>query len=378
MPTYVPLAKSALLIAAMGTIGEPTWLLSGPSHSLVAQEPQVTVPSAGDAAMPAGANVERAESGSKQTEFLRMSFDATAEAEEPVPLSLDTAVVSYGPPQVASAPKTSKAPSAPSVSPSQAGGATVDLIAAVHIGEAGYYAELNRLFDQYDVLLYELVAPEGTVVPLGGRRESAGFNPVGMLQDSAKNMLGLQSQLEKIDYTKAHMVRADLTPTQMSEKMAERGDTAFTLALSALSDAMRQQNLAAQQQQQSAVEALEQIGLSDMLGNPLKMKRVLAGQFAQTGSLDQALGGALNQLLIVDRNAAALTALQKQLAAGKKKIGIFYGAAHLPDLEQHLTEDFGLERGNQRWLKAWDLTTAQEPELSPPAALLLNLLKGLE
>ena len=216
------------------------------------------------------------------------------------------------------------------------------------------------------------------MVPLGGRRESAGFNPVGMLQDSAKNMLGLQSQLEKIDYTKAHLVRADLTPAQMSEKMAERGDTAFTLALSALSEAMRQQNLASRQQEQSAVEALEQIGLSDMLGNPLKMKRVLAGQFAQTGSLDQALGGALNQLLIVDRNAAALIALQKQLAIGKKKIGIFYGAAHLPDLEKHLIEDFGLFRGKQRWLVAWDLTTAQEPELSPPAALLLNLLKGLE
>ena len=80
----------------------------------------------------------------------------------------------------------------------------------------------------------------------------------------------------------------------------------------------------------------------------------------------------------VDRNAAALKVLQKQLAAGKKRIGIFYGAAHLPDLEKHLVEDFGLARGSQQWLTAWDLTTAKEPELSQPAALLLNLLKGLE
>ena len=193
-------------------------------------------------------------------------------------------------------------------------------------------------------------------------------------------MLGLESQLERIDYTKPHLVRADMTPKQMADKMKERGDTAISLALSTLADVMRQQNLAARQPlaAEAATSSLEEIGLADMLGNPLKMKQVLAAQFAQSGSLDQALGGPLNQLLVLDRNAAALKVLQKQLAAGKKRIGIFYGAAHLPDLEKHLIEDFGMTRGSQQWLTAWDLTTAKEPELSQPAALLLNLLKGLE
>ncbi len=290
-----------------------------------------------------------------KTEFLRMRLDG----EEP--LSLDTAIVTYR---------------AGSLGGS---GVEVDLIGAVHIGEAAYYQQLNEVFDGYDVLLYELVAPEGTIVPVGGAREQSGFNPIAMLQDSAKSMLGLESQLECVDYTKPNFVRADMTPAQMAEKMAERGDTLWTLALSTFADVMRQQNLAARNTEAvAAVSGLEEIGLADMLGNPLKMKRTLAAQFAKTGTLDDALGGPLNQLLVVDRNAAALKVLQKQIAAGKKKIGIFYGAAHLPDFEQHLLDDFGLSKQQHRWLEAWDLQTAEEPQLSQSASLLLKLLKGLE
>lgn len=286
------------------------------------------------------------------TEFLRMT---SANGQ---PKTLDTAVVTYQ-------SNTSE-------------GITVDLIGAVHIGESSYYRDLNQLFDTYDVLLYELVAPEGTQIPQGGKRDP-GFNPVAMLQDGAKNMLGLESQLEKVDYTKPHFVRADMTPTQIANKMAERGDTALTLAMQTLTDVMRQQNLAAQNPDANPLLGMEQeISLADMLGNPLKMKRMMASQFANTGSLDQALGGALNQLLIVDRNAEALKGLQKQIAAGKKHIGIFYGAAHLPDLEIHLVEDFGLKKSEHRWLAAWDLTRAQEPSMSEPVGLLLNMLKALE
>ena len=47
-------------------------------------------------------------------------------------------------------------------------GPTVDLISAVHVAEKAYYDELNRLFEKYDAVLYELVAPEGAQVPKGG------------------------------------------------------------------------------------------------------------------------------------------------------------------------------------------------------------------
>ncbi|MCR9292232.1 MAG: TraB/GumN family protein [bacterium] len=293
------------------------------------------------------------QSNSTQFEFLRLR------SEQGEPRSLDTAVASYR-------------------SPNQ-GDIQVDLIGAVHVGELEYYAALNQLFDSYDVLLYELVAPEGTQIPLGGKRPEAGFNPVGMMQDGIKNMLGLESQLEQIDYTKSHLVRADMSPNQIAEKMAERGDTAITLVLDTLADVMRQQNLASSNPQaNNLLLSGDELTLADMIGNPLKMKRLLAQQFATTGSLDMAMGESLNQLLIVDRNAEALRGLQKQIVAGKKKIGIFYGAAHLPDMETRLMQDFGFVRSEVAWLPAWDLTRAKPTQLSESANLMLNLLKILE
>jgi hypothetical protein len=47
--------------------------------------------------------------------------------------------------------------------------------------------------------------------------------------------------------------------------------------------------------------------------------------------------------------------LQKELVGGKKKIAIFYGAAHMPDFERRLVEDFGMRRQGEEWLTAWDL-----------------------
>ena len=91
-----------------------------------------------------------------------------------------------------------------------------------------------------------------------------------------------------------------------------------------------------------------------------------------------AMGESLNQLLIVDRNAEAMRGLQKQIVAGRKKIGIFYGAAHLPDMEKHLIRDFGFVRSDIDWLPAWDLIRAKPTQLSEPASLMLNLLKILE
>ena len=51
-------------------------------------------------------------------------------------------------------------------------GLTVDLIGAVHIGDTAYYSQLNEQFKQYDVVLYELVAPKGATPDAGRRGEN--------------------------------------------------------------------------------------------------------------------------------------------------------------------------------------------------------------
>jgi hypothetical protein len=63
----------------------------------------------------------------------------------------------------------------------------------------------------------------------------------------------------------------------------------------------------------------------------------------------------VDRLLVEDRNKACIKVLQQQLTVGKKKIAIFYGAAHMPDFDKRLKEDFGMKRTESEWITAWNL-----------------------
>ncbi len=258
-------------------------------------------------------------------------------------------------------------------------GLLVDLVGVVHIGEAEYYQRLNRQLALYDVVLYELVAPEGMQVP-GPERESN--HPISWIQDSMRAMLGLESQLEKIEYNRDNFVHADLTPEEIGELMQARGDSALTLGLNALADVIREANRSATQNKPPAKSAgtdeEDFTELLEMAAHPVKLKRFMAEQFT-TGDLEHGLGQSLNQLLIDDRNKAAIGELQRQIDRGQRHIAIFYGAAHMPDFAKRLERDFGMKRTRQVWVDAWDLSRAPDESLaSGPAAILQQLLKAID
>jgi hypothetical protein len=230
---------------------------------------------------------------------------------------------------------------------SGAKGVEIDLVAVVHIGEKAYYERLNKEFEKYDTVLYELVAPEGAKPPKSGEQKSD--NPLAMLQHGMKFFLRLEHQLEVVDYGKANFIHADLSPEGMKRAMKERGDDEMTVVLGVVADLLRKKNLAADKPAPQTPD----IGLNDLL-NPTKLKRMMAQQFEDAGG-DVGLGRTVNQLLVEDRNKACMKVLQQQLAAGKKKIAIFYGAAHMPDFDKRLKEDFGMKRTTSEWINAWNL-----------------------
>jgi hypothetical protein len=241
---------------------------------------------------------------------------------------------------------------------------TVDLVGAVHVADRGYYEKLNSHMEQYDVLLYELVAPPGTRIPKGGAKQRG--NPLAFLQNMMKSALKLESQTELIDYTKKNFVHADLSPEQMMEAMKDRGEDGMTLTLGIVADMLKQQNAAARKQKETPNRVEEDIDIFTIFSDPeapAKLKRMMAPQFEDMESPSSGLGPTLNTILISDRNQAAMKVFQKELAGGKKKIGIFYGAAHMPDFEQKLLADFGLKRQEEVWLTAWDLKNKGEGDL---------------
>jgi hypothetical protein len=254
------------------------------------------------------------------------------------------------------------------------GNLVVDLVSVVHVADGDYYEKLNKQLDQYDVVLYELVAAPGTRVPKGGKRKID--NPIALLQMITKSLLQLESQTEQIDYTRKHFVHADLSPAQMAEAIRKRGDDGVTLALSFAADMLRQQNLRDMHKPKGAAKQHEDIDILSLLSDPdgpVKLKRLLAEQLENLASPEGSLGTTVHTILVSDRNEAALKVFQKELAKGKKKIAIFYGAAHMPDFEKRLREDFGLKRDREQWLTAWDLRASKKG-----GARILDFLKLLD
>lgn len=227
-------------------------------------------------------------------------------------------------------------------------GPTVDLIAAVHVADKAYYAELNRQFEKYDAVLYELVAPAGTRIPKGGGKPGA--HPVSMIQKLMSDVLRLQFQLEGIDYTAQNLVHADMSPEQFAKSMEARGESVWSTMLRMMGYAMARQG----GDSSGSSDAKLLMALFDK-NQALALKRVMAEQFDDLQGSLNVLEGPKGSTLIAERNRVALGVLREQIRAGKQKLAIFYGGAHMPDFERHLRDDFGLVRLSERWLTAWDL-----------------------
>ena len=270
-------------------------------------------------------------------QFLRLTRN-----KNNVPLALQAAIVRFAPAAAAGTP-------------------TVDLVAAVHIADAAYYRQLNREFQAYDAVLYELVAPEEAKTPKPGDRPSN--NPISVLQNGMKDLLHLQFQLNGIDYTQKNMVHADMSPDEFARSMQQRGESPWTMFARMLAYAMAKEN---QSNELSGGELLAAFFAKD---RALSLKRLLAEQFQQSEDALAAFEGPKGSTLISGRNKVAADVLRKQLAAGKKKIAIFYGAGHMVDFQKRLHDDFAMKPVNTRWLTAWDLKSETKPAVkTKPAA----------
>ena len=270
-------------------------------------------------------------------EFLRVSRDQSGK-----PVSLDTAIVEY---RSAAAGDGRRRP------------LQVDLVAAVHVGGADYYQTLNTLFADYDAVLYELVAPPNARVPKPGRKPSGA---IGSAQQSLRTMLGLEFQLEAVDYTADNFVHADLSPKEFDAAMSKRGESWWSMFTKLMRESMARAERG---------DASPDVSMGDLFGilfgsgedRQVRLRRLMAEQFTDMEVLTAAFGGEDGSTLITDRNAAALQALTFEIDRGSRRIAIFYGAAHMPDFDEHLRDDFNLQPGEPEWLEAWDLRDPAPP-----------------
>jgi hypothetical protein len=224
---------------------------------------------------------------------------------------------------------------------------TVDLVGVVHIGEAEYYQQLGDRLATYEVVLYELVAPDGTRFRPEDLKDRQSL--LASMQSGMQSMLNLEYQLEKIDYMAENFRHADMSPEEFAEDMERRGDSMLKMMAR-----MMGAGLASSGQTGGDAGLL----FAMISGNRAKlMKQTMARQMIQmeavTAGMDDENG---ENTIIKSRNAKAFEVLRDELDKGRKTVAVFYGAGHLMDMAERLESDFDMVPQETVWLDAWDLT----------------------
>lgn len=267
------------------------------------------------------------------TEWVRIAEDAQGE-----PTGMQTAIVRYR-----SKAGQEKRP------------LEVDLIGAVHVGDSAYYEDLNKRFEQYDALLYELVAPQGTVIEPGTKASNR--HMLGAMQNGMKNMLELEHQLEKVDYTKSNFVHADMSADEFFDSMENRGESLVQMYFRLVGQSIAHQSAMTSKGASPDIDLMRALFAKD---RSRQLKIAMAKQLAEMESLLTAFGGEEGSTLITERNKTALEVLRKQIDSGKTRLGVFYGAGHLNDMDKRLRNDFSMEPVSVTWLTAWNLAADGE------------------
>lgn len=218
-------------------------------------------------------------------------------------------------------------------------GAVITLVSAVHIGVPHYYKTLQEELDRHKLVLYEYVAPTGSVPQRSGGKDSGFW---GMLLAH----FGMQYQLEGISYDRKHFVHADLSPDQLLQAARERGEDPLTLGLGVIKDFLNSANM---------VNKNGSIPLNAMPQSGSDLMLLFAKTLVEQGGEDTATMKTLKPYLLDIRNQEVVRILAQKLREGHKDIAIFYGAAHMQDLIRRIGSIVNITGGSMRWVPAWNL-----------------------
>lgn len=222
------------------------------------------------------------------------------------------------------------------------------LYSAVHIADASYYDALEQDFATCDALLYELIASEGT-------RPDPDQKTGGLIsgfQRALKRGLDLEFQLEGIDYHAKNFVHADLSPRQFQSAQANRGESILGMMVDMYIEELKRTF----QGEGTQVNLMTLIAAAQQPDAARQMKLVLGREMPRierlTAGADPDGDGTA---ILTDRNIRCMEVFDEELAGGKRRLGIFYGGAHMPDLEERLL-DRGFRKIGERYLSAWDMS----------------------
>lgn len=231
-------------------------------------------------------------------------------------------------------------------------GVHVDLIGAVHVADKQYFMDLNQLFTKSEVLLFEMVGGDKMErgKPLNEAKEkNVQFSFLGAMYETMQDKLDLTGQKEHVDYSKENFVHADLSMEEFQKLQDEKKESIFSFALKNAQNQAKQKAAGKDVKQPSMIKVFKAL----MTGNADLLKLNIVHTLGQGD--DQIAAFAGESVIIGDRNEKCLKVMNEQIEKGMENIGIFYGAAHFPDMEERMLK-MGFKKTNQFWMTAWNIS----------------------
>jgi len=225
-------------------------------------------------------------------------------------------------------------------------GVHVRLVSAVHIADKSYFDDLNDSFKKCDAVLYEMVKPADRGVPHPGESNS----DISRLQRFLKDTLDLEFQLDAIDYEAPNFVHADMDAETFQRMQEQRGESFASLMLSSLMRSLANPGASATYEG----EPEDSLDLMTRPDGTRQFKLILARRMGDIERDAMGLDAMNGTVLLTERNKAATKVLRDTIKSGKKKLAVFYGAAHMPDLADRL-DLMGFHHVSTQWRDAWDV-----------------------
>jgi len=233
-------------------------------------------------------------------------------------------------------------------------GVKVTLYGVVHIADEAYYQEVQRDLAGYDAVLYEGVG--ATKEAMAQARKQGSSSGLSSFQKGFGQILGLQFQMEGLEYTHENLVHADMGREQFQQQTEGQSLNPLDRFMSP-------------EQQKQFAPFIKMAGEflnmwlesnPDMRNN---WKTTLGSQMAGA-DMTQQLPPQMYKTIVIDRNQIVMDVLAEQLKdhPQKENIAIFYGAAHNPDFAKRFRA-LGYTKSSVRWMTAWNIgigATAEE------------------
>jgi len=225
---------------------------------------------------------------------------------------------------------------------------TLFLVGVLHIGEQEYYDQLQKGLDSCDLVLFEGVG-KGSGDQAPSEADLASMDLLLRMQIAMKDALDLIFQKDGIDYERSFWRNADMDFPSLQARMKELGTGLPT------DNPMLRMIL------DGVLRILDPTQVRKHPKIVQNLRRQMAPALAMADEVMQRPAFAkMGQTIITERNAVVMGMLERELAEGPKgrRIALFYGAGHLPDLTRRL-EKAGCSYEASAFYSAW--TIAPKP-----------------